>query len=42
MSVDDALDAVDECGAPIVSIASGEPLIHTELPEIVEGIIARE
>jgi hopanoid biosynthesis associated radical SAM protein HpnH len=41
MSVADALRAVDECGAPIVSIAGGEPLIHHELPEIVAGMVAR-
>lgn len=36
-----ALAAVDECAAPIVSIAGGEPLIHKELPQIVAGILAR-
>ena len=41
LSVQDCLDAVDECGAPVVSIAGGEPLLHRELPEIVRGIIAR-
>jgi hopanoid biosynthesis associated radical SAM protein HpnH len=41
ISVADALQAVDECGAPVVSIAGGEPLLHKELPKIVEGIIAR-
>jgi hopanoid biosynthesis associated radical SAM protein HpnH len=41
LSVADALAAVDECGAPVVSIAGGEPLLHRELPEIVKGIIAR-
>jgi hopanoid biosynthesis associated radical SAM protein HpnH len=41
MSVEDALQAVDECGAPVVSIAGGEPLLHKQLPEIVEGIVAR-
>src|SRR5712691_4256980 len=41
MSVEDALHAVDECGAPVVSIAGGEPLLHKNLPEIVQGIIAR-
>ena len=41
LSVGDALGAADECGAPVVSIAGGEPLIHKELPEIVEGLIAR-
>ncbi len=39
MSVDDCLDAVDECGAPIVSIPGGEPLVHQEIGEIVKGII---
>src|SRR5579871_641074 len=42
MSVQDALRAVDECGAPIVSIPGGEPLIHKEMPQIVQGIIARK
>jgi hopanoid biosynthesis associated radical SAM protein HpnH len=42
ISVKDALDAVDECGAPVVSIAGGEPLLHKELPQIVKGIIARK
>jgi hopanoid biosynthesis associated radical SAM protein HpnH len=41
ISVADALHAVDECGAPVVSIAGGEPLLHRELPEIVKSIIAR-
>jgi hopanoid biosynthesis associated radical SAM protein HpnH len=42
MAVEDALRAVDECGAPVVSIAGGEPLLHKGLPEIVRGIIARK
>jgi hopanoid biosynthesis associated radical SAM protein HpnH len=41
ISVADALQAVDECGAPVVSIAGGEPLLHKELPTIVKGIIER-
>ena len=41
MSVEDALDAVDECDAPVVSIAGGEPLLHKDLPTIVRGIVAR-
>lgn len=36
------LEAVDECGAPAVSICGGEPTIYPELPELVEGIIARK
>jgi hopanoid biosynthesis associated radical SAM protein HpnH len=42
VSVEDALRAVDECGAPMVSIPGGEPLIHKEMPQIVEGIVARK
>ena len=42
MSVEDALRAVDECDAPVVSIPGGEPLIHKEMPQIVRGIIARK
>ncbi|HET7370675.1 MAG TPA: adenosyl-hopene transferase HpnH [Gammaproteobacteria bacterium] len=42
MSVEDALRAVDECGAPMVSIPGGEPLIHKEIVDIVEGITARK
>jgi len=34
-------EAVEECGAPVVAIAGGEPLLHKEMPEIVEGILAR-
>lgn len=41
LSVEESLTAVEECGAPIVSIAGGEPLLHKELPQIVEGIIQR-
>ena len=42
IGVQEALDASDECGAPVVSIAGGEPLIHKELPQIVEGLIRRK
>jgi hopanoid biosynthesis associated radical SAM protein HpnH len=41
MSVEDALSAVDECGAPMVSIPGGEPLIHKDMPQIVAGIVGR-
>ncbi len=36
LSVQDCLAAVNECGAPVVAIAGGEPLLHNQLPEIVE------
>ncbi|WP_431823995.1 adenosyl-hopene transferase HpnH [Burkholderia sp. F1] len=42
LSVEECLQAVDECGAPIVSIAGGEPLLHKEMPEIVKGIMKRK
>jgi hopanoid biosynthesis associated radical SAM protein HpnH len=41
LSVDECLQAADECGAPVVSIAGGEPLLHKQMPEIVRGLIAR-
>ena len=41
LSVKDCLDAVDECGAPIVAIPGGEPLIHKEIEQIVAGIVAK-
>jgi hopanoid biosynthesis associated radical SAM protein HpnH len=41
LSADDCLGAVDECGAPVVAIAGGEPLLHKDLPRIVDGILAR-
>jgi hopanoid biosynthesis associated radical SAM protein HpnH len=34
--------AVEECGAPIVSIPGGEPLMHPQIDEIVKGLIARK
>ena len=34
--------AVDECGAPMVSIPGGEPLMHPQIVEIVEGLLARK
>ena len=42
VSVADSLAAVDECGAPVVAIAGGEPLLHKEMPEIVRGILAKK
>ena len=37
LSVEECLEAVDECGAPVVSIPGGEPLLHKEIKEIVDG-----
>lgn len=42
LSVDECLKAADECGAPMVSIPGGEPLLHPGIEKIVEGLIARK
>ena len=42
LSVDECLDAVDECGAPVVVLAGGEPLLHREIDKIAAGLIARK
>lgn len=42
LTVDECLAAVDESGAPVVSITGGEPLIHPDIDKIVSGIIARK
>ena len=41
LSVEECLEAADECGAPIVSIPGGEPLIHKDIAKIVEGLVER-
>jgi len=42
MSVEQAVGAIEECGAPMVSIAGGEPLIHPEIDKIVAELIKRK
>ena len=42
LSVEECLQAVDECGAPVVSIPGGEPLLHKDIDRIVAGIVARK
>jgi hopanoid biosynthesis associated radical SAM protein HpnH len=42
LSIDECLAAADECGAPIVSIPGGEPLLHKEMPEIVRRLVQRK
>src|SRR5580698_2694828 len=42
MTPEQCFQAVDECGAPMVSIPGGEPLMHPQIAEIVEGLIARK
>ena len=41
VSPSQAFAAANECGAPMVSIAGGEPLLHPEIVEIVEGLVAQ-
>ena len=41
LSVEDCLGAAAECGAPIVTIAGGEPLLHRDIEKIVEGLLAQ-
>ncbi len=41
MTVEECLSAVDECGAPVVSVCGGEPLIHGDLPELLAEILGR-
>ncbi len=42
LSVAECMEAIDECGAPVVVVAGGEPLLHREIEQIVEGAIARK
>ena len=42
LSYDQCMTAIDECGAPAVSIAGGEPLLHREMPRIVRGYLAKK
>jgi hopanoid biosynthesis associated radical SAM protein HpnH len=42
LSVADCVQAVEECGAPVVSIPGGEPLLHKDMQQIVEEIVARK
>jgi hopanoid biosynthesis associated radical SAM protein HpnH len=41
LSVAECLQAVDECGAPVVVLAGGEPLLHREIDQVIAGIVAR-
>jgi len=42
LTVQECVDAVEECGAPVVSIAGGEPLVHQEIDKIVEALVERK
>ena len=42
MPVEQALAAIEECGAPMVSIAGGEPLMHPQIDVLVAELIKRK
>ena len=42
LSYEQCMAAIDECGAPAVSIAGGEPLLHKDMPRIVKGYLAKK
>jgi hopanoid biosynthesis associated radical SAM protein HpnH len=42
LSVQQCIDAAEECGAPIVSIAGGEPLVHKEIDQIARALVERK
>jgi hopanoid biosynthesis associated radical SAM protein HpnH len=42
LSYEQCMEAIDECGAPVVSIAGGEPLLHRDMPKIVQGYLERK
>ena len=42
LTPEECFRAVDECGAPMVSIPGGEPLMHPQIDEIVKGLVARK
>lgn len=41
MPPEECFRAAEECGAPIVTVAGGEPLMHPQIVEIVAGLVAR-
>jgi hopanoid biosynthesis associated radical SAM protein HpnH len=42
LSPEECFKAVEECGTPMVSIPGGEPLMHSQIDKIVEGLVARK
>ncbi len=42
LTPEECFAAVEECGAPVVSIPGGEPLLHPQIEEIVRGLVARK
>ncbi len=42
LSPQECFDVVEECGVPMVAVAGGEPLIHPQMPEIIQGLVERK
>lgn len=42
LSYEQCMTAIDECGAPVISIAGGEPLLHRDMPKIVRGFLDKK
>src|SRR4030066_139624 len=42
LTVEQCVKAVEECGAPIVSIPGGEPLMYPQIAELVEALVQRK
>jgi len=42
LTPEECFRAVEECGTPTVAIPGGEPLLHPQIGEIVEGLVARK
>src|SRR5919204_2658970 len=42
LTVQQCVDAAEECGAPMISIAGGEPLVHKEIDEIAAALVERK
>src|SRR6266849_3255781 len=42
LTPEECFKAMDECGTPMVSIPGGEPLMHSQIDKIVEGLVARK
>ena len=42
LSLEECFRAVDECGAPVVSVAGGEPLLYPQIDRLIQGLLKRK